>query len=43
MNVDDQIVNNAIRVSLGWATKKNHITSFLNFFGNSFNKSVLEQ
>ena len=43
MNIDDKIVSNAIRVSLGWATKKNHITSFINFFGNSFNKSVLEQ
>ena len=42
MNIDDKIVSNAIRVSLGWATKKNHITSFINFFENSFNKSVLE-
>ena len=42
MNIDDKISSNAIRISLGWATKKNHITNLLNFFEDVFNKTVLE-
>ena len=42
MNIDDKISSNAIRVSLGWATKKSHITNLLNFFEDIFNKTVLE-
>ena len=42
MNIDDKISSNAIRISLGWATKKSHITNLLNFFEDIFNKTVLE-
>ena len=42
MNIDDKISSNAIRISLGWATKKSHITNLLNFFEDVFNKTILE-
>ena len=42
MSVDDKIINNAIRISLGWASKKSHIVKLLEFFQNDFNKVVLE-
>ena len=42
MNIDDKISSSAIRISLGWATKKSHITNLLNFFEDVFNKTVLE-
>ena len=42
MKFDDKISSNAIRISLGWATKKSHITNLLNFFEDVFNKTVLE-
>jgi len=42
MNIDDEISSNAIRISLGWATKKSHVTNLLNFFEDFFNKTVLE-
>ena len=42
MNFDDKISSSAIRISLGWATKKSHITNLLNFFEDVFDKIVLE-
>ena len=42
MSVDDKIINNAIRISLGWASEKSHIIKLLEFFQNDFNKVVLE-
>jgi cysteine desulfurase len=41
MNVDDKISSNAIRISLGWGTKKSHIDNLLNFFEDIFNKNSI--
>ena len=41
MNVDNKISSNAIRISLGWATKKSHIDNLLNFFEDIFNKNSI--
>ena len=41
MNIDDKISSNAIRISLGWATRKSHITNLLNFFEDIFKKNYI--
>jgi len=42
MNVDENIQEGAIRVSLGWGSNKKEVKNFISFFENIFNKTAKE-
>jgi cysteine desulfurase len=42
MNVDDNMQEGAIRVSLGWGSNKKEVMNFISFFENIFNKTAKE-
>ena len=42
MNVDENMQEGAIRVSLGWGSNKKEVKNFISFFENIFNKTAKE-